>query len=254
MRCRTRAIGIIVASALFGLGSPARSADQGGNAAAGPSAEQLIQLARKALPENLAAAWFSADTMLKMMPITQGGSTVTMNAPGQQSTIDASNVAQFTKTFKERRDIYGAEIKRRGYVSFAGRYAIDIAKSCFATNTSAYLLNRTTDRKGDEAFKLADTVEIRQNEFRLELIDRLQDTRSGEITDFSFKGAGVESTFVLEDRVSPDIMYVGHKAGRRILLRPWVEVIQGSYSPYPSWIPTPDARALASCTITLDAR
>ncbi|HET8995474.1 MAG TPA: hypothetical protein VFN42_02290 [Acetobacteraceae bacterium] len=214
---------------------------------------QLTQRARQASPEELAQAWLGADKMVRLAAVARGGASVVMQSPGREQTMDASNADALARTFQERRSIFEAEIKRRGFAAFAGSYTIHVADSCVAANAPAWLLNRSPQAKGNASTKFATQVRIRQQGFHVTLIDHAEDVRSGEALDIEMDGAAAESSFVLEDRFSGDILYAGRMTGRDITIRPMAELIQGTYSSYPGWIARPDANALRACTITLTA-
>jgi len=98
-----------------------------------------------------------------------------------------------------------------------------------------------------------DRVRIRQDGFRLELIQTI--AAGGQTADLTHPGVIVGSTLVTIDEIASDFEFAGTARPGEVELRPAVDHIRQTDSGYPpNFPPRPDWDALERCTITLVAR
>ena len=220
----------------------------------GPSPDALAARAAQAPPDQLAQDWLTNDSLILMAAAARKGATVEMAGTGAPATMTKSNADSYEATFASRRAIDAAAIERRGFAAFAGQYTLTANKACAEARASGYLLNRTElfdSRPAGTAG--AGAIRISQDTFRLTLSDTVPLTEAGAKTEttMDYPGVAVETSLVLWDATSSDIVYRGTKSGRQVQLRPWSELIRATFEPYPNWIPRPKWEALANCVITL---
>ena len=220
----------------------------------GPSPDALAARAAQAPPDQLAQDWLTNDSLILMAAAARKGATVEMAGTGATATMTESNADNYEKAFASRRAIDAAAIERRGYAAFAGQYTLTANKACAEARASGYLLNRAelfdSPATGSAG---GGTLRISQDSFRLTLSDTIPPTEAGAKagTTIDSPGVAVETSLVLWDATSSDIVYHGTKSGRQVQLRPWSELIRATFAPYPNWIPRPKWEALANCVITL---
>src|SRR5262249_22961175 len=136
--------------------------------------------AATAPPEDLAVAYLDAGYMVHLTELAREGAdfhiskssnvvrgpwsgidfTETLYIPRSASTADSD-----AATFAQLRDIFGAEIRKRGYPNVAGNYTAAVNDACKATNSLAALLIA-----GNTGF--SDEITVTQELFKITLIEK----------------------------------------------------------------------------------